>query len=248
MATQEARSRVPFGCLRTEWALLSYTHAITSPPGGIVLANNARLNVATAYSALIGAPPAGNTDFGVILFNLSSTGIDVSRPGFRVTLTGSGPNCGNQCPEPTVFAVVNAGHHHPVGPGCLGSNALVPSNTATPNDVRGGVSVVYRIGNAPASSVAFLAFGFSSDTWSGGTLPFGLGAIGLSPSCFLRVDPVVLLTVATDGLGVGLQQVLFPAGLAPGLQLFGQAAVLDVGLTTALPLVMSNALATVVGS
>ena len=86
---------------------LNHNHDFLDGQNGPVLANNEQLNIGVQYNSLFGTSFAGGLDFGVILFDLSSFGIDVTSPDFQVTLQGGGLSCGNECPDVTFMGTAS---------------------------------------------------------------------------------------------------------------------------------------------
>lgn len=81
-------------------------HDFFDTPNNSVLVNTGQLN-RVAYNDLFGSSFASG-DFGVILFDLSSFGVDTSDSNFSVTLQGGGTNCNLECPEIVQFGVISS--------------------------------------------------------------------------------------------------------------------------------------------
>jgi hypothetical protein len=86
---------------------LTHNHDFLDGLNGPVLANNEQLNVGDQYNSVFGTSFSNGEDFGVLLFDLSSSGIDVKSSNFEVTLQGGGLTCGNECPDVTFMGTVS---------------------------------------------------------------------------------------------------------------------------------------------
>ncbi len=131
-------------------------------------------------------------------------------------------------------------------PGCVGSNAGVPRLDAQPANARAGTTETYNLSNSVASTSAIFLFGFSATSWSGIALPFPLASIGLQPTCFLHVEPASSLVASVSGTGTASVPLALPLGLPLGLTVFVQAAVVDGGVASAAPFVVSNGVSTTI--
>ena len=87
---------------------LNHSHDFLDGQNGPVLANSAQIDIGVQYNSLFGTSFASGFDFGVILFDLSSFGIDVTSTSFQVALQGGGLSCGNECPDVTFMGTVSA--------------------------------------------------------------------------------------------------------------------------------------------
>jgi hypothetical protein len=86
---------------------LVHNHDFFDGSNGPVLANNELVDVGSSYNSLFGTSFANGQDFGVILFDLSDSGIDTANPNFEVTLRGGGTP-GTGAPDVTLLAITNA--------------------------------------------------------------------------------------------------------------------------------------------
>jgi hypothetical protein len=132
---------------------------------------------------------------------------------------------------------------------CPGSNALRPALTAASTESpQMGSTFVVRLQNALPNAIAAPFVGFSRTLGYGGSLPlpFDMTPVG-APTCFLRVDPVIMTPMVTDAAGVGYLDIVLPAiPSARGFQFFMQSIQLDAALN-ALGASMSNDVKIVVG-
>jgi hypothetical protein len=132
---------------------------------------------------------------------------------------------------------------------CPGSNALRPALTAASTESpQLGSTFVMRLQNALPNSIAAPFIGFSRSLAYGGTLPlpFDLTPFG-APSCFLRVDPMIMNVVLTDAAGISYIDTVFPpTPAARGFTFFMQSLQLDP-TNNALGISMSNDVRIVVG-
>ncbi len=85
---------------------LNHVHDFSDGENGPMLINGGRINIGTEYNAIFGTSFANGTDFGVILFDLSSFGIDVNNTDFQFSLQGGGISCGTECPDVTFVGAV----------------------------------------------------------------------------------------------------------------------------------------------
>ena len=92
----------------------------------------------------------------------------------------------------------------PFGSGCPGQNGLAsPELNARGVAWLGGQPELHLERLAPNSLAVFL-LGFTNATSPFGPLPVNLGALGLDPSCFLLVDPAIVLTLPSANGAVRL--------------------------------------------
>jgi hypothetical protein len=135
-----------------------------------------------------------------------------------------------------------------LGTGCtgpLGVPVLVPVGGARP---RLGHAFPLLLANVPDSplNLAFGVIGSSSMTWSGGALPFELGAIG-APGCWLRIDPEVVVPLVLQNQTATWDLAIPAAAAFAGTAFCVQAAIVVPGWNMA-NLVVSDAGQGVVGS
>ena len=76
------------------------------------------------------------------------------------------------------------------------------------------------------TSLPFIVLGFSNTAWSGGTLPFNLGAFG-APSCNLLSSTEATLFVPNVGGGATLTTPVPNNPALPGFQFFAQCIGVD---------------------
>ena len=131
--------------------------------------------------------------------------------------------------------------------GCPGTGSLVPSHTGSGTPETGN-AIAWRINNARALSGGSLYIGASRTLYNGVPLPLNLGFIGMGPSCLLCVSVDVSLAFATNAAGAASLNINIPndVTLIQG-RLFTQAAVVDIGAPSRVPVVHSNALETLIG-
>jgi hypothetical protein len=85
---------------------INHVHDYADGPNGPVIANSSRFDVGAEYNDIFGTTYANSMDFGVILFDLAASGVDVNSPDFRVSLQGGGLTCGYECPDVTFMGSV----------------------------------------------------------------------------------------------------------------------------------------------
>ena len=131
--------------------------------------------------------------------------------------------------------------------GCPGSGARVPAHggSGTPEI---GNSISWRVTNAAANAGAVLYVGASRSSYNGFRLPLNLGFLGMGATCNLCVSVDVSIGFATNGSGAGSVSLTIPnsTGLISS-DVYTQAAIVDFGAGTTVPIVHSNALDTRIG-
>lgn len=184
--------------------------------------------------ATSGAGPIGNWD----------NGLAYDRTNERVVHFGGrlgGTGCSDQTWE---YASVNPAQFAPFGSGCAGT-AGMPVLRA---DCRPwiGDTMSASVAPVPAGQLTLFVFGLSDTSWAGRPLPTSLAPEGM-PGCTGYVSADAAIVVANAGAAASWSA---PVGTDPGLvgaRFFVQCVVLDAGVSTAFPAVVSNALGAVVG-
>ena len=100
-----------------------------------------------------------------------------------------------------------------------------------------------QLTNLPPASFALLAAGLSTTTWAGGSLPFDLGAFGLT-GCFLHVSPDSSTLLGITGGTATLTTTLPNSASLAGATLNYQGFALDPGVNPAGAIVTNAATAT----
>lgn len=143
------------------------------------------------------------------------------------------------------YESITPARYDPHGPGCpgpLGVTTLAPLQPWTLPWIGGTMSV--QLDNLPQQA-AFLAMGFSDQSYGSIALPHDLGPLGM-PGCFLRLAPeasVLVVSASTSATFI----LPVPNNLQlRGLAFFQQALVLAAGANPA-GLVMSDSIRGVVG-
>ncbi|MHC5070787.1 MAG: hypothetical protein ACYTGO_09915 [Planctomycetota bacterium] len=135
---------------------------------------------------------------------------------------------------------VTKNHDHTIGAGC-------PGNGYTPTDVALGAAVSpnpnfkFALFTGNGGARYLLALGLQNKVSGGQVLPWLLPG---TSSCFLRMDPLMILSAGTLGgtgaaLGTAVVAVPIPSGVPVGVTLYRQWA-MDLGMTPA-SFVLSNA-------
>ncbi len=108
------------------------------------------------------------------------------------------------------------------GTACTGHTAPPVIDVDPLAPARIGQTMVWTGSNLLGNGFGFLALGFSDSTWSGGSLPFDLGFVGM-PGCPLLVSPDVTTLAFVDPVGNVRVPIALPGatGLI-GTVLFGQ--------------------------
>ena len=131
--------------------------------------------------------------------------------------------------------------------GCPGTAGRTPAlgGSGTPEI---GNAISWRTTNAAANAGAVLYIGASRSSYNGLRLPLNLGFIGMGPLCNLCVSVDVSIGFATNGSGAGAVGLTIPnsTGLISS-DVYTQAAIVDFGAGTTVPIVHSNALDTRIG-
>lgn len=139
------------------------------------------------------------------------------------------------------------GTSHLVGTGCGGSNGFVPAHHVLPETARPGAVLTTQVdGIRSGQAIAFHMLGSQNTTWLGLPLPFGLGVFGAPPTCFLRIDPVVISTVPVGNPSALFARATSSAAVpavsaAVGAELYSQWLLFDSGLATPLQVSVSDA-------
>ncbi len=131
--------------------------------------------------------------------------------------------------------------------GCPGTNGRVPAHSGlgTPEI---GQAITWRVTNAVANAAGTVYLGASRTLYNGLPLPLNLGVIGMGPSCLLCVSPDVSLPFATNVGGAGGVALTLPTSTALiDSHLYTQAAVVDLGAGSTVPVVHTNGLDTLIG-
>ena len=127
------------------------------------------------------------------------------------------------------------------GGGCQGSNGLTPEHFASAPPIVDR-DAVYGVRNALPHTLALMFVGFSNEDSVLGDLPLNLSFYGFDPSCWLLVSPELSAGMVTDWTGQAQISIpITPASLL-GLQFYTQFVVLDPGVSSTFPGVVSNAL------
>lgn len=125
----------------------------------------------------------------------------------------------------------------PFGHGCAGSLGVPTLAAASGSRPVLGDTFGLVVGGVP-QGLAFVGFGTSNATWSGGVLPTSLAGFGM-PGCTLYVDPAATTLVLGNGTAAWSWPV--PAGVGwYGTRFHTQAFVLDT-VSNAAGVVLSNA-------
>ena len=131
--------------------------------------------------------------------------------------------------------------------GCPGTGARIPvhGGSGTP-DIASRFS--WTVSNAAGNASGVLYLGASRTSYNGFRLPLNLGFIGMGARCELCVSVDLSIGFATNGSGNASILMTIPnnTGLINSL-LFTQAAIVDFGAGTSVPIVHSNALQTKIG-
>lgn len=133
------------------------------------------------------------------------------------------------------------------GTGCAGSNGFVPMHHVLPETARPGAVLTTQVdGIRSGQAIAFHMLGQQNATWLGLPLPFGLAAFGAPPTCFLRIDPVVIATVPCGNPSALFARATSYAPIpavsaAVGADLYSQWLLLDGGLAAPLQVTVSDA-------
>jgi hypothetical protein len=112
----------------------------------------------------------------------------------------------------TVFCITRI--HYGYGGGCPGTGGMVPNLVQT-NDVTGGGSVSFAIGNAVANGIALYVVGARPSS------------VMLSNGCTLLTTPTILIPAGLSAKGRNTLATSFPPGLS--LTAYVQAFVVDAG-------------------
>lgn len=131
--------------------------------------------------------------------------------------------------------------------GCPGTGNAIPvhSGSGTPEI---GSTINWNISNARPNSAGSLYIGASRTTYNGLPLPLNLGFIGMGPACLLCVSVDVSLSFSTNASGAGT--ISLPLANSVNLiqgHFYTQAAVVDTGAPSRIPVVHTNGLDTLIG-
>ncbi|MEZ5965600.1 MAG: hypothetical protein R3F56_17330 [Planctomycetota bacterium] len=131
--------------------------------------------------------------------------------------------------------------------GCPGTGGNVPAHSGAGTPELGN-SISWRIANARPLSGGALYIGASRTNYNGFPLPLNLGFIGMGASCLLCVSVDVSLPFATNSAGAASIPLVIPndVSLIQG-HIYTQPAIVDIGVSTRIPVVHGNALDTLVG-
>ena len=124
----------------------------------------------------------------------------------------------------------------------------MPAHTASGIPEIGQV-VTWHVRSGAVNSGGVVSVGLSRTLHKGLPLPLSLTFLGMGPACLLCASVDMTIGVATDATGAA-DLTLPPLPDRPdmvGLNIYTQASVLDPGAGTRLPIVMSNALDTLIG-
>ncbi|MBK8975547.1 MAG: hypothetical protein IPM29_06445 [Planctomycetes bacterium] len=141
-----------------------------------------------------------------------------------------------------------AGTSRSIGPGCPGSNGVIPSSGVDLVTTVPGAELLFStagsiVPTAGPEQYAGNFIGRSTTNWNGTPLPLGLGFIGLASSCFMRTDVIasqnafVLSSGATRAYATWQLPQLASWN---GITLYSQWIVADLQVTSPMKLIVSD--------